>query len=173
LRFLACLLVLAGAGLSSGCETMPWAPAVPPGASGSPGAETASTPPLEAPTAEAPTAEQAPAGTTPIATPPEAAPPKPEPPADEPTDSGFDPETLIGADRATAHAILGAPDSVVEQSSSTVWTYGDATCGLDVFFFLDVNEDELRVLTYELKLADESESGRSRCLNRLTHEDGA
>lgn len=173
MRFLACLLVLAGASLSSGCEAMPWPPAAPSGKSGSPGAETASTTPLETPTAEAPATAQPPAGTTPVATPPEAAPPKPEPPADQPTDAGFDPETLIGADRATARAILGAPDSVVEQSSSTVWAYGDATCGLDVFFFLDVNDDELRVLTYELKLADESESGRSRCLNRLTHEDGA
>jgi hypothetical protein len=143
LRFLACLLVLAGASLSSGCEAMPWPPAAPSGKSGSPGAETASTTPLETPTAEAPAAAQPPA------------------------------ETLIGADRATARAILGAPDSVVEQSSSTVWAYGNATCGLDVFFFLDVNDDELRVLTYELKLADESESGRSRCLNRLAHEDGA
>ena len=147
---------------------------------------TAKPPPQKLAPAEAPPPKSPPepppelAPESPPESPLESPPPKPappaaeaEPPAAEPAPAAFDPETLIGADRAKVWSALGTPSSVREQSPSTVWVYGNSTCGLDVFFFLDVNNDELRVLTYELKLADQSDGARNACLNKLAHKENA
>lgn len=156
MRLSAILLVLAGVALSAACDRLPWPPSAP---TGNTGAATGATPPPE----EAPLAKKA----------PESPEPKPAPPADQPPPPAFEPEDLIGADRAKVWSTLGTPETVREQNSSTVWAYGDLTCGLDVFFFLDVNDDELRVLTYKLKLTEDSENVRATCLNRLARKDSA
>ena len=92
---------------------------------------------------------------------------KPSVPAAKPDPVAFNPEVLIGADEVGVHSRLGPPATMREQPPSTVWVYGDDVCRLSVFFFLDVNSDKLRVLSYELKVVDDTETGQTQCLQRL------
>gem|GEM_PF-5465157 len=176
LRLSTLVLAIACVGAMAGCGPLPWErPA-------RPSTATAKAPPQKLAPAEVPPPKSPPElpPELPPESPPESPPPKPappaaeaEPPAAEPAPAAFDPESLIGADRAKVWSALGTPSSVREPSPSTVWVYGDSTCGLDVFFFLDVNNDELRVLTYELKLADQSDGARNACLNKLANKNSA
>lgn len=56
---------------------------------------------------------------------------------------------LVGKSQTEVTALIGAPARVEQRAASTVWTYRNAECGLDVFFFLDMATSDERVLTVE------------------------
>lgn len=56
---------------------------------------------------------------------------------------------LVGKSQSEVAAMIGTPARVQQRAASTVWTYQNDECGLDVFFFLDVATSDERVLTIE------------------------
>jgi len=56
---------------------------------------------------------------------------------------------LVGKSQSEVAALIGSPTLVEQRAASTVWTYRGESCGLDVFFFLDMSTSDERVLTVE------------------------
>src|SRR5262245_45678347 len=56
---------------------------------------------------------------------------------------------LVGKSQSEVAALIGSPTQVEQRAASTVWTYRGDSCGLDVFFFLDMSTSDERVLTVE------------------------
>jgi len=56
---------------------------------------------------------------------------------------------LVGKSQSEVAALIGNPAQVEQRAASTVWTYRGESCGLDVFFFLDMSTSDERVLTVE------------------------
>ncbi len=56
---------------------------------------------------------------------------------------------LVGKSQSEVSALIGAPAQVEQRAASTVWSYRGESCGLDVFFFLDMSTSDERVLTVE------------------------
>ncbi|HWA49308.1 MAG TPA: hypothetical protein VG742_13610 [Dongiaceae bacterium] len=56
---------------------------------------------------------------------------------------------LVGKSQSEVAALIGNPAQVEQRAASTVWTYRGESCGLDVFFFLDMATSDERVLTVE------------------------
>ena len=56
---------------------------------------------------------------------------------------------LVGKSQSEVAALIGNPTLVEQRAASTVWTYRGESCGLDVFFFLDMSTSDERVLTVE------------------------
>lgn len=56
---------------------------------------------------------------------------------------------LVGKSQSEVAALIGSPAQVEQRAASTVWTYRGESCGLDVFFFLDMSTSDERVLTVE------------------------
>ncbi len=56
---------------------------------------------------------------------------------------------LVGKSQSEVAALIGDPAQVEQRAASTVWTYRGQSCGLDVFFFLDMSTSDERVLTVE------------------------
>jgi len=56
---------------------------------------------------------------------------------------------LVGKSQSEVTALIGSPAQVEQRAASTVWTYRGDSCGLEVFFFLDMATSDERVLTVE------------------------
>src|SRR5262245_16155294 len=59
---------------------------------------------------------------------------------------------LVGKSQSEVSALIGSPAQVEQRAASTVWTYRGESCGLDVFFFLDMATSDERVLTVESRV---------------------
>lgn len=73
--------------------------------------------------------------------------PAPLPPA--PVEPAYSAAELVGKSPSEVAALIGNPTQVEQRAASTVWTYRGESCGLDVFFFLDMATSDERVLTVE------------------------
>lgn len=73
--------------------------------------------------------------------------PAPLPPAQ--TEPVYSAAELVGKSQSEVAALIGNPTQVEQRAASTVWTYRRESCGLDVFFFLDMATSDERVLTVE------------------------
>lgn len=73
--------------------------------------------------------------------------PAPLPPT--PTEPVYSAAELVGKSQSEVAALIGNPTQVEQRAASTVWTYRRESCGLDVFFFLDMATSDERVLTVE------------------------
>ena len=58
---------------------------------------------------------------------------------------------LIGLDQPAATRLFGPAKERSEQPPATVWRYKNASCELDLFFYLDLNSGSMRTLHYSLK----------------------
>lgn len=107
-----------------------------------------------------PTGADAPAGAggeavalaSPSASPPPAAAPPPNASA------------LIGLDQGAATHLLGAATEKAEAPPATIWRYRNATCELDLFFYLDLRSGKMRTLHYAFKGEADDPAGREDCL---------
>lgn len=79
----------------------------------------------------------------------------------------FEPESFVGLSQQAVWQILGEPLSERQKGQATVWNYRDDFCDFALFFYLDLNTDSQRALTYELELDDQSADARSACLGAL------
>ncbi len=86
----------------------------------------------------------------------------PEPVA--PTPSTGD---LIGLDQPAAAHLFGAATEQSEAPPATIWRYRNATCELDLFFYLDLRSGKMRTLHYAFKGAPADPDGRQDCLRSL------
>ena len=62
---------------------------------------------------------------------------------------------------------LGEPNGIRTEVPATIWSNGDGDCGLDLYYYLDVSGNSLRVLNYRIVTAEESEVLRRDCLRKL------
>lgn len=74
---------------------------------------------------------------------------------------------LIGLDQGAATRLLGAASAHYEAPPATVWSYRNAACELDLYFYLDLRSGKMRTLHYAFK-GDAAEPGhRQDCLRSL------
>jgi hypothetical protein len=79
---------------------------------------------------------------------------------------------LIGLDQPAAARLLGPATERSEQPPATVWRYKNATCELDLFFYLDLSSGRMRTLHYALKGDGGDKAKRQDCLRSLLAERG-
>lgn len=82
-----------------------------------------------------------------------APPPKPEP------------ASLVGRTEKEVMAFLGTPDLARREAPAEIWRYGDATCGIHLFFYHD--GDGLKVTHVETQLGDKGPETPAQCLDDL------
>lgn len=68
----------------------------------------------------------------------------------EPLSAATSPDELKSKAEAEVAKLLGRPVSTRREGTGTVWTYRAGTCSLDVYFFLDVADNQRRALSYEM-----------------------
>jgi hypothetical protein len=129
---------------------------------GSAGANAPALPSLPATTAE-------PGATTGPTAGLEAALPQPAfiPAEPEPAQPGS-PDDLRGQTEIQVMNALGSPISTRADGTSTVWSYKAENCSLDIYFFLDVADNQRRALSYELIANQSGTQAAERCYQALT-----
>ena len=74
---------------------------------------------------------------------------------------------LIGLDQPEVTRVLGAAAEQFERPPAMVWRYKNATCELDLFFYLDLRNNRLRTLHYAVKGDSGDPARRHDCLESL------
>lgn len=91
---------------------------------------------------------------------------RPEAPRPEPA--------LVGASRAEALALLGAPMDIRDATPAKVWAYRDrkGECEVDVYFYLDVSRNDFFALHYDVRRtgAAVTGNGAAHCLEQIKSE---
>jgi hypothetical protein len=77
---------------------------------------------------------------------------------------------LIGLDQSTATRLFGPAAERSERPPATVWRYKNASCELDLFFYLDLRSGRMRTLHYALKGDGGDAAKRQDCLKSLLVE---
>jgi len=128
-----------------------------------------------------PPAPAPPAQTAAVPEPPAPPPPPPEPaplPAQKPAQvaatapiaappPGPDPKELVGLDFGQTQHLLGKPTKQEEKPPAKVWVYDGTNCDLTIFFYADINTQQFRALTYEIKHHQATEGTDDQCLAQL------
>lgn len=87
------------------------------------------------------------------------------PPTEEPAKS-FD--RLHGLDEAETIALLGQPKERAEAPPAVLWRYASRDCDLDLYFYLDLQSRQKRILHYEVRDHDERDQrSQQRCYREL------
>jgi len=152
-RWAPAVLVWAGLGLLAACTSVSPPPAPPPPeASVAPPPQVAVQPPLPPRPAHKPATRLA------------SLPPAASPNEDE--SGSFD--QLRGLDAAGTVALLGEPSQRAEAPPAILWRYASTDCELDVYFYLDLQSREMRVLHYEIRDHDDgAERTQPKCYREL------
>jgi hypothetical protein len=74
---------------------------------------------------------------------------------------------LIGLDQPSAARLFGTATEQSEAPPATVWRYRNATCELDLFFYLDLRSGKMRTLHYAFKGEPADPAARQDCLRSL------
>ena len=82
----------------------------------------------------------------------------------KPLPEAFDPEIYLGLNQEAVRQQLGSATSENEKGQATVWIFADAHCNFALSFYLDLNSDQQRSLSYDLALASENEEAINYCL---------
>ena len=77
---------------------------------------------------------------------------------------------LIGLDQSAAARLFGPATERSERPPATVWRYKNASCELDLFFYLDLRSGRMRTLHYALKGDGSDTTRRQDCLRSLLAE---
>ncbi|HET8726445.1 MAG TPA: hypothetical protein VFO41_02950 [Alphaproteobacteria bacterium] len=75
-----------------------------------------------------------------------------------------EPETIIGLDETDMRERFGEPQWIQEEPPGVRWQYGTASCTVDVFFFMEVQTQELRVLSYDVTGQVDAQQSEQQCL---------
>jgi hypothetical protein len=80
-------------------------------------------------------------------------------------------ERLVGLAPEDAVRMFGLPTAIEEQPPALVWRYSQSRCELALFFYMDLESERLRTLTYDLT---SSETGKpsDACLSVFEEELG-
>ncbi|MBL8710325.1 MAG: hypothetical protein JNL25_14115 [Rhodospirillaceae bacterium] len=90
----------------------------------------------------------------------------------EPVAAGS-PDELRGQTEIQVMAALGSPVATRAEGTGTVWTYRAEDCSLDVYFFLDVADNQRRALSYELTTSQPGAGVNERCYTALKRASAA
>jgi hypothetical protein len=74
---------------------------------------------------------------------------------------------LIGLDQAAANRLFGTAAEKSDEPPATVWRYRNATCELDLFFYLDLRSGKMRTLHYAFKGGSTNPPDRLDCLRSM------
>ena len=74
---------------------------------------------------------------------------------------------LVGLDQPEVTRLLGAAAEQFERSPAMVWRYKNATCELDLFFYLDLHSNRMRTLHYAVKGDGGDPTRRQDCVESL------
>lgn len=78
------------------------------------------------------------------------------------------PATLVGYSFDSVLEVLRMPDTVEKNALSVVWTYAEADCTLQLYFYPDIQTTVFHVLKYDLKSAKgEKLSDTGACMQPL------
>lgn len=74
---------------------------------------------------------------------------------------------LIGLDQPAATHLLGPATEQSEAPPATIWRYRNASCELDLFFYLDLRSGKMRTLHYAFKGETADPASHQDCLRSL------
>lgn len=77
------------------------------------------------------------------------------------------PDELKSKTETEVTKLLGRPATTRSEGTGTVWTYRTEICSLDVYFFLDVADNQRRALSYEMLPAWAEADGGESCYTAL------
>jgi hypothetical protein len=77
------------------------------------------------------------------------------------------PSKLIGLDQPAAMQLFGSATEQSEAPPATVWRYRNASCELDLFFYLDLRSGKMRTLHYAFKGDAADPAQQQVCLRSL------
>jgi hypothetical protein len=77
------------------------------------------------------------------------------------------PETLVRLDEQAMRRLLGEPTWTEDQPPVRYWQYATRSCVLRVFFFLEMDTQRFRALSYELKSTDDAPHVDEQCFDQL------
>lgn len=77
------------------------------------------------------------------------------------------PNDLRGQTEIQVINVLGSPVSTRAEGTSTIWSYRSDACTLDIYFFLDVADNQRRALSYELVATQAGAQAGERCYKAL------
>jgi hypothetical protein len=115
--------------------------------------------PLQAPSADA--AEDGTPEDDGAAPEPAPIPPRPDEKPGPPAPSGQD---LVGLTTAETFQLLARPKETAKESPATVWTYEQAGCRLELFFYFDLESQEQRTLAFDLDPGGDAIGAEAFCL---------
>jgi len=58
---------------------------------------------------------------------------------------------------------------VREEPPATVWAYKEEACAVELYFYLDLENERLKTLGYEIYADEDTDEARRACLNRLVN----
>lgn len=96
-----------------------------------------------------------------------AAEPEPEPVQSATAPDSGSPDDLRGQTEIQVINVLGSPISTRAEGTSTIWSYRSDACTLDIYFFLDVADNQRRALSYELIARQTGAQAGERCYKAL------
>jgi len=76
-------------------------------------------------------------------------------------------ELLIGITEREATELFGPPHRRHDNATNKTWYYRDGSCGLDLYFYMDMSSRVFRTLAYEVSSDDQSAESRDQCIARL------
>lgn len=76
------------------------------------------------------------------------------------------PDELKSKAESEVATLLGRPAATRREGTGTIWTYRAGTCSLDVYFFLDVADNQRRALSYEV-LPEGTDDAAQSCYKSL------
>ncbi|MDY0870626.1 hypothetical protein [Dongia rigui] len=81
--------------------------------------------------------------------------------------SASTPEELKSKAESEVATLLGRPVATRREGTGTIWTYRAGTCSLDVYFFLDVADNQRRALSYEMQPEGAEDAAVQSCYKAL------
>jgi hypothetical protein len=85
----------------------------------------------------------------------------------EPVSKTATPDELKSKAESEVVTLLGRPITTRSEGTGTVWTYRAGTCSLDIYFFLDVADNQRRALSYEMLPAGAEYDASQSCYKAL------
>jgi hypothetical protein len=77
------------------------------------------------------------------------------------------PDALVGLDEPAMRRLLGEPTWTQDLPPARYWQYATRSCVLRVFFFLEMDTQRFRALSYELKSTDDAPHVDEQCFDQL------
>lgn len=93
-------------------------------------------------------------------------PPK-KPGAPDKTVKQPEPSNLIGQSVAEIEQTFGPPLSIRDEKPALVYLYGSGSCTLSIVFFMDIERNQFRALSYDVRAAGNEAESPEACLGAI------